>query len=89
MRLVNSLRRRITNFFFTRLIQGVRNKEIRPFSVDEQGLWFKTKYGFSVYSNLEDRILELDTNATWEKMIKQFNYYFRTELSRKQRKKIR
>lgn len=72
MRLVNSLRKRTTNFFFTRLIQGVRNRKIRPFSVDEQGLWFNTKYGFSVFSNLKDRILELNVNATWENMASSF-----------------
>lgn len=68
MRCVDSLRKRATNFFFTRLIQNVKNKKIRPFRIDEQGLWFETKYGFSVYSNLKDRILELDVNATWEDM---------------------
>jgi FkbM family methyltransferase len=55
-----------------RLIQDVRNRKIRPFSVDEQGLWFNTKYGFSVFSNLKDRILELNVNATWENMESSF-----------------
>ncbi|HUU17903.1 MAG TPA: FkbM family methyltransferase [Sedimentisphaerales bacterium] len=68
MRCVDSLRKRATKFFFTRLIKNVKNKKIRPFRIDKQGLWFETKYGFSVYSNLKDRILELDVNATWEDM---------------------
>jgi len=68
MRCVDSLRKRVANFFFTRLIQNVKNKKIRPFRIDEKGLWFETKYGFSVYFNLKDRILELDVNATWEDM---------------------
>jgi len=46
----------------------VRNHRIRPFSIDERGLWFETQYGFSVYSNLKDRILNLDTNPAWEEM---------------------
>lgn len=68
MRCVDSLRKIATKFFFTRLIKNVKNKKIRPFHIDEQGLWFETKYAFSVYSNLKDRILELDVNATWEDM---------------------
>ena len=68
MRYAISLRKRATKFFFRRLIQDVKHNKIRPFHIDEEGLWFKTKYGFSVYSNLKDRILELDVNATWEEM---------------------
>jgi FkbM family methyltransferase len=45
----------------------VRNKKYRPFSLDENGIWFRTKYGFSIYSNMKDRILELDKNPQWEK----------------------
>jgi FkbM family methyltransferase len=72
MRCVDSLRKRAISFFFTRLIQNVKNKKIRPFHVDGQGLWFETKHGFSVYSNLKDRILELDVNATWEEIESSF-----------------
>lgn len=68
MRCVHSLRKRATRFFLAKLIQDVRNEKIRPFRIDEEGLWFKTRYGFSVYSNLKDRILDLDRNATWEEM---------------------
>jgi FkbM family methyltransferase len=45
---------------------------MRPFYVDEKGLWFETKYGFSIYSNLRDRILELDVNPAWEEMESSF-----------------
>lgn len=72
MRLVKSLRKRTTGFFFKKLVQAVKDKKIRPFCVDEQGLWFETKYGFSVYSNLKDRILELDVNPNWEEMESSF-----------------
>ncbi|HIJ53295.1 MAG TPA: FkbM family methyltransferase [Planctomycetes bacterium] len=68
MRFVDSVQEKTFSFFFTRLIQNVKKKRIRPFCVDEQGLWFETKYGFSVYSNLKDRILELDVNPAWEEM---------------------
>jgi len=72
MRCVDSLRKKTINFFLTRLIQTVKSGKIRPFCIDEQGLWFKTKYGFSIYSNLKDRILELDVNASWEQMESSF-----------------
>jgi hypothetical protein len=72
MRCVKSLKKRATRFFFDRLIQDVKCRRIRPFHIDEEGLWFETEYGFSVYSNLKDRILELDVNATWEPMESNF-----------------
>ena len=72
MRAVRSLQKKITDFCFTRLLQNVRNQKLRPFCIDEQGLWFKTKYGFSVHSNLKDRILELDINVAWEEMESSF-----------------
>jgi FkbM family methyltransferase len=68
MYFVHSLKKKITKFCFTQLRQKVMDRKLRPFSIDEEGLWFKTKYGFSVYSNLKDRILELDLNAAWEEM---------------------
>jgi FkbM family methyltransferase len=46
----------------------VKNGKMRPFRIDERGLWFETQYGFFVYSSLNDRILGLDVNATWEQM---------------------
>lgn len=72
MHLVRSLQKRIIEFCFARLIQDVRNHKRRPFYIDEEGVWFKTKYDFSVYSNLKDRILELDVNAVWEEMESSF-----------------
>lgn len=72
MRLARSLQKETTNLFFRKLIQRVRGKKIRPFCIDEQGLWFKTEYGFDVYSNLKDRILELDVNPVWEQMESSF-----------------
>lgn len=72
MRFVDSLRKKTLRFFFAVLIRNVKNKKIRPFCVDEQGLWFETKYGFSIYSNLRDRILELDVNPAWEEMESSF-----------------
>jgi len=72
MRIVRSLRKEFTNFCFTRLIQNVKSRKHRPFYIDEQGLWFKTKYGFFIHSNLKDRILELDINAAWEEMESSF-----------------
>lgn len=63
-----SVRKKISKFFFRRLIQNVKHNKIRPFHIDEEGLWFETRYGFSVYSNLKDRILKLETNAVWEPM---------------------
>ena len=63
-----SVRKKTSKFFFRRLIQNVKHNKIRPFHIDEEGLWFETKYGFSVYSNLKDRILKLETNAVWEPM---------------------
>jgi hypothetical protein len=68
MKFIRSFRKKTTNFFFKRLIQSVKNESIRPFCIDKQGLWFKTKYGFSVYSDLQNRILELDVKAAWEDM---------------------
>jgi FkbM family methyltransferase len=68
MKFIRSFRKKTINFFFKRLTQSVRNESIRPFCIDKQGLWFKTKYGFSVYSNLKNRILELDVKAAWEDM---------------------
>ena len=68
MRCVRSLRKRATRFFLKRLIEDVRNDKLRPFRIDEGGLWFETRYGFSVHSNLRDRILDLDKKAIWEEM---------------------
>lgn len=72
MRFINSSRRKAVKFFLKALVQSVRNGRIRPFCIDEGGLWFETKYSFSIYSNLKDRILELDVNATWEEMESNF-----------------
>lgn len=72
MHLFKSLQKRINALCFTRLIADVKQRKLRSFSVDEKGLWFETKYGFSVYSNLRDRILELDTNPAWEEMESSF-----------------
>lgn len=66
IRLVKSLRKRCLRFFSSALLQNVRDKKLRPFDIDEEGLWFKTGYGFSVFSNLTNRILELDVNPFWE-----------------------
>lgn len=68
MHLSKSLHRKFSIYLLQKLIQRVIKGKIRPFCVDQQGLWFKTKYGFSVYSNLKDRILELDVNPAWEEM---------------------
>ena len=68
MRCTKPLRRRATRFFFSRLMRDVKGGRIRPFHIDEEGLWFETRYGFSVYSNLNDRILELEVNSVWEQM---------------------
>ncbi len=38
----------------------------RPVFIDEEGIWFKTGFNFFVFSNLKDRILELEKNAYWE-----------------------
>lgn len=68
MRCAKPLRKRARRFFFNRLMRDVQGGKIRPFHINEEGLWFETKYGFSVYSNLNDRILELEVNAAWEQM---------------------
>jgi hypothetical protein len=68
MRLSKSLYKRFSIYLFGKLIRRVNEGKIRPFRIYEQGLWFKTKYGFSVYSSLKDRILELDVNPAWEEM---------------------
>jgi FkbM family methyltransferase len=72
MRLVNSLRRRWNNFLLAALTQNVKDKKIRPFCIDEEGLWFETQYGFFVYCNLRDRILELQVNPAWEQLESSF-----------------
>jgi len=72
MGLRKSLRKRIISFSLTVLSRYVRNLTIRPFSIDEHGVWFKTNYGFSIYSNLKDRILKLDVNPEWEEMESSF-----------------
>ncbi|UCC22923.1 MAG: FkbM family methyltransferase [Planctomycetota bacterium] len=72
MGLLKSLRKRVISLSLTILSRHVRNLTIRPVSIDEHGVWFKTKYGFSVYSNLKDRILKLDVNPEWEEMESSF-----------------
>jgi len=68
MHLVRSLQKKIDKFCFAKLIQNVKKQKYRPFSINEEGVWFETKYGFSIYSNFKDRILELDVNAVWEEI---------------------
>ncbi len=72
MHLIHSLQKKIDKFCFAKLIQNVKNQKHRPFSINEEGVWFKTKYDFSIYSNFKDRILELDVNAVWEEMESSF-----------------
>ncbi len=68
MRLIRQLKKKSTDFFFRELMKKVVRREIRPFHIHQDGLWFETVHGFSVYSNLKDRILELDVNPLWEAM---------------------
>ncbi len=72
MGLRKSLRKRTNAFLFNTLLKKVVTNKIRPFSIDRQGIWFKTEYGFSVYSNMKDRILELDVNPVWEQIESSF-----------------
>lgn len=51
-----------------RFIRAIARGDLRPFFVDAEGVWFRTKHGFSVLCNFEDRILELDVNPVWEAM---------------------
>jgi FkbM family methyltransferase len=71
-RLIKSLHKRTNRFFLRGLSRRVKAGHIRPLSIDNEGIWFKTQYGFGVYSNLHDRILELDVNPVWEKMESKF-----------------
>ena len=68
MNIKKSIHKRLKRFSFWYLKNCITQNKLRPFTVDEEGIWFKTKYGFSVYSNLVDRILELDVNPDWETM---------------------
>ena len=60
--------RRYRKFVLGRFVQTIAAGDLRPFFVDDQGVWFPTKHGFSVLCNFEDRILELDVNPVWEAM---------------------
>jgi FkbM family methyltransferase len=67
-RLVKSLRKRTNKFYLSSLLQRVKAGHIRPLSIDSEGIWFQTRYGFWVYSDLKARILELDVKPVWEEM---------------------
>ncbi len=62
------LTREYRKFVLSRFVRTIAAGELRPFSVDGEGIWFSTKHGFSVLCNFEDRILELDVNPVWEAM---------------------
>lgn len=49
MRLIRRLKKKSTDFFFRELLKKVVRREIRPFHIDRDGLWFETAHGFSVY----------------------------------------
>jgi len=66
MRFMKSLNKKFTRFCLSALLQKVGDGKIRPFCIDKDGLWFNTEYGFSVFSDLVSRILELETNPVWE-----------------------
>ena len=68
MSLRKSLYKRINKYCFRRFLRLVSNESFRPFFIDGHGLWFQTKHGFFVYSNLQDRILELESAPEWEVM---------------------
>jgi FkbM family methyltransferase len=51
-----------------RFVRAIAAGDLRPFFMDAEGVWFRTKHGFSVLCNFEDRILELDVNPVWEAM---------------------
>ena len=44
----------------------VLSDNYRPVFINKEGIWFKTDFDFFVFSNLTDRILELDKNGKWE-----------------------
>jgi FkbM family methyltransferase len=70
--LFKSLQKKSRAFCFNRLLENVKAKKLRPFSVNEQGIWFNTAYGFSIYSNMKDKILKLDVNPVWAQIESSF-----------------
>ncbi|HRT24877.1 MAG TPA: hypothetical protein P5033_12440 [Anaerohalosphaeraceae bacterium] len=63
----NSFYKRMNRFCLGRLKKLVASGRMRPFSVDQDGVWYKTGYDFWVYSDLKTKILKLDSCPVWEK----------------------
>ncbi len=57
----------MNRFCLGRLKKLVASGRMRPFSVDQDEVWYKTGYDFWVYSNLKTKILKLDSCPVWEK----------------------
>ncbi len=55
-------------FLLEQLASTVQRGELRPFSIDPDGIWFETAHGFSVLCNVEDHILDLDVHPVWREM---------------------
>lgn len=60
--------RRYRKLVLGRFVRMIAARQLRPFFVDAEGVWFPTQHGFAVLCNFEDRILELDVNPVWEAM---------------------
>ena len=68
MGLQKSLKKRFKALCFRTLRTWVQRGELRPFSIDGDGIWFQTDHGFSVWWNTADRICDLDRFGVWEEM---------------------
>jgi FkbM family methyltransferase len=69
MSLSKSFKKRLNRFCLGRLKRLVADGRMRPFTVDEEGVWYKTGYDFWIYSDLRTKILKLESNPVWEKAI--------------------
>lgn len=69
MSLSRSFYKRLNRFCLGRLKRLVAEGRMRPFAVDEEGVWYKTGYHFWIYSDLRTKILKLDSNPVWEESV--------------------
>lgn len=69
---IRRMREKMVKFFLNYVQNRISKGLLRPVKITTEGYWFETGLGFYVFSDLHNRILELEINPLWEKQETEF-----------------